>query len=118
MFADYEKVQANTMISDKSYFRINTNNPVTGNITAMLFNFTNTFTDAYIYSDVVNRNVKKAILEYKIGDGDWLREVDEVYPFEFSIHLSNPNQKMVFKWISENSTGNRIVSEIMELNNK
>jgi hypothetical protein len=88
-----------------------------GNITGMMINLTSEFSDAFIYSDVTEKTVRKAILKYKIGSSDWQQSEDLIYPFEFSIHLSDPKQPLVFKWISEEMDGRAIEGKEMLLVN-
>ena len=101
-----------------NFKRVNTGHEMLGTITGMLINFTKESTDAYIYSDITEDKVKKAILEYKIDGGKWCKVVDAVYPYEFSISLDDPKQKIIFKWFSELENGDKAESGQMELINK
>jgi hypothetical protein len=83
----------------------------------MMLNFSASFTDAYIYSDVSSTKVRKAILRYKIGNGDWEEKIDSIYPFEFSIHLTDHKQKLTFKWVSEAQDGKMTESKELEIYN-
>lgn len=117
LFRDYDKMQDKTTAGSRSYLREKTDHQSLGNITGMLINFSPAFSDTYIYSDVLNTKVRKATLEYKIGEGEWLQRTDNVYPYEFSIHLDDPKQKLTFKWVSEALDGTVTESKEMELNN-
>lgn len=76
-----------------------------GTITGMLINLTPEFSDAYIYTDATEKDSKKAILKYCIGNQDWEEITDDSYPYEFSIHLTDPTKKINLKWISEDING-------------
>jgi hypothetical protein len=87
------------------YFRHIHQSPALGTITGMLISLVPEFSDAYIYSDATEKESKRAILKYSIGDQDWEVITDDSYPFEFSIHLTDPGKKLRMKWISEDIEG-------------
>ena len=109
--------KVNTASSNKSFFRKDTKMPTLGTITGMLINLSDKETDAYIYSNVNETKTHKAILKYKIDDGNWLEKSDAIYPYEFSIPLKSPNQQLTFKWISEEVDGKTYESEEFSLKN-
>jgi len=117
MFRDLRKTIVNHTSRVQNFVRENTGNQSLGVITGMMLNLTPVFSDAYIYSDVSVNKVRSATLKYKIGDSKWLEMTDSVYPYEFSIHLSDPKQKLVFRWMSREADGNFVESKEMELSN-
>lgn len=110
--------QGQSFNENLNYKRIDTGHEMMGTITGMLINFTEESTDAYIYSNITEDKVKKAILEYKIDGGKWHKIVDAIYPYEFSISLEDSKQKITFKWFSVLKNGGKAESEQMELINK
>ena len=117
MFRDYENAFKVKSADNNSFVRETTNNQALGNISGMMLNLNNAFTDAYIYSDVLSTKVRKAILRYKIGNGSWEEKIDSIYPFEFSIHWTDYKQKLTFKWVSETQEGKMIESKELEIHN-
>ena len=104
--------------SNNSFIREDTKTTTIGSITGMLINLSDKETDAYIYSNVKETKTRKAILKYKIDDGDWLEKSDAIYPYEFSIPLKSINQQLTFKWISVGVDGKMTESEEFILKNK
>lgn len=117
LFMDYEKAAGNSTNNAKSYIRIEKATEEIGTITGMMINLTPTFSDAYIYSDVLETIVSKVTLKYRIGNAEWQQKVDAIYPYEFSIHLDDPKQPILFKWLSEGVNGKVSESKEMELSN-
>ena len=115
LFHKYES--SKNSFTNNNYVRNENENELLGTITGMLINFTPDFSDAYIYSDVTEKTTKKAIVKYKIGDENWETVEDSRYPFEFSIHLPDPKQKLQLKWASEDYTGKIVESKEMILEN-
>jgi hypothetical protein len=109
--------KSNENENNENYFREINNEESLGTITGMMINLATDFSDAYIYSDVTEKNVKKAILQYKIGNNDWQQSEDSIYPYEFSIHLSNSKQPIIMKWLSEDNNGKITESKEMKLVN-
>jgi hypothetical protein len=66
---------------------------------------------------VLLTKVRKAILKYKIGNGNWEEKIDSIYPFEFSIHWTDYKQKLTFKWVSETLDGKTTESKELEIHN-
>ncbi len=99
----------------KTYDRVDTETKL-GTITSMVFNVVPQFADAYIYSNAVLDTFKGARLKYRLGNGDWQTAVDDVYPFEFSVHLPDPTAKLQYVFIGEEADGTEIESEAFELN--
>ena len=48
---------------------------------------------------------------------DWQEIADDNYPFEFSIHLPDPGEKLKLKWIAVDMNGNIKESKEFELVN-
>jgi hypothetical protein len=117
MFRDLAKTNINHTSTGQNFVRETTGNQFLGIITGMMLNLNHAITDAYIYSDVSANNVRSATIRYKIGDGKWQELTDPVYPYEFSIHLSDPSQKLVFRWASQDKDGKLTESKELELMN-
>ena len=113
--SENDGIIANT--SNKSFIRNETRVATIGTITGMLINLSNIETDAYIYSNINETKIRKAVLKYKIGNGEWQEKTDTIYPYEFSIPLKTTNQQLTFKWISEGVDGMKNESEEFELKN-
>jgi hypothetical protein len=103
--------------SNNNFIRKVSENNMLGTITAMLINLTSESSDAYVFSNLTDKTIKKAYLKYRIGTTDWQIVKDAQYPFEFTIHLSDPKQKFIFQWISEDQKGNKTESEEISLSN-
>ncbi len=116
LFSEMNEVNTTSFIN--SFFRKDTNTPTMGTITGMLINLLEKKTDAYIYSNVNETKIRKAVLKYKTGNGDWQEKSDAIYPFEFSIPLESANQPLTFKWISDGADGKTTESEEFSLENK
>ena len=104
-------------LSANNFLRRETNNEFLGTLTAMMINIKPNFSDAYIFSDVTDKKVKSVTLHYKLGDSHWRIMTDKRYPFEFSIHLNNPKDKLTFKWVAKDTEGIISESDKMILNN-
>jgi hypothetical protein len=117
MFRDLAEASVNHASTNQNYIRDATENQYLGIITGMILNLTPSFADAYIYSDVPVNKVLSATLKYKIGYGKWQELTDPVYPYEFSIHLTDPAQKMTFRWVSKELDGKLTESKEFELFN-
>lgn len=117
LFGDVEKVTSNVTHTNQNYVRESTDSPLLGTITGMLLNLTPEFSDAYIYTNALDTEVSFAKLNYKIGNGNWQQITDKNYPYEFSIRLPNPKQKLTFKWVSHDKDGNLKESKEIELAN-
>jgi len=51
---------------------------------------------AYVYTTHMADAVKKAVLNYKIGDGEWKQAECSTYPFEFSIKVDSPENEFSY----------------------
>ncbi|MDF2925663.1 MAG: hypothetical protein K0R57_4577 [Paenibacillaceae bacterium] len=51
---------------------------------------------AYVYTTQKPAQIQKAILHYKIGDGEWQQKENSIYPFEFTVKVANPSQAFNF----------------------
>ena len=103
--------------SGNDYFRIDHEEIALGTITGMLIDLVPDFTDAYIYTDATEKQVRNVTLKYVIGDGAWEEIADISYPYEFSIHLDGPKKSLRLQWFAEDLEGKRYQSEIFELRN-
>lgn len=84
-----------TTAGDKAFFR--DEGTAMGTVSGMLLNTFPQFSDAYIYTDATGKELKSVELKYRIGKGDWQSKTDSSYPFEFDVHLSNPQDEMEFQ---------------------
>lgn len=89
-----------------------------GTLTGMLITTFPQFSDAYIFTDKTEKDFKQVSLEYKIGSGDWEAKDDFNYPFEFDVHLNNPNEKLEFKLKAIDMNGKLLQSKTYFLQNK
>lgn len=112
-----EQLDEPTTAGRQTYFRQVNEDPTLGTLTGMLFNLSPETADAYIYSDAAPADLQRAHLQYRFGDGPWQQLTDAVYPFEFSVHLTDPRQQLELKWISEKATGERSESSLPRLQN-
>jgi len=101
----------------KDYFRQDHASAGLGTITGMLISLVPEFSDAYIYSDATEKDARKVILKYSIGDQDWQEIIDNNYPYEFSIHVPDPGKVLKMKWIAEDLKGTAHESREFELMN-
>ena len=118
LFHDYEETSRYSSGGTQSFVRENSGDIALGHITGMMLNLTHTVSDAYIYSDVLKTKVRKAILKYKVGNAEWRQAEDDVYPYEFSIHMDDSTQKLIFRWISVGVNGTISESKEMEISNQ
>lgn len=117
LFRELATSTANVKSENQSYFRFEDKVSSLGSITGMLINLTSEFSDAYIYSDISDKTVQKALLKYKFGVGEWKQMEDSIYPYEFSIHMVDAKQPLIFKWESVDVNGNITESKEMKLAN-
>lgn len=89
-----------------------------GTLTAMLINTFPQFSDAYIYTTQTDKELKSVQLTYRIDGGKWQTKTDLYYPFEFSIHLNNPQSKLEFTVKSTDLQGIEKESKAHILTNK
>lgn len=113
----HHKIEAAGLATTKNYVRVNTGKEGLGNITGMLLNMTPDFSDAYIYSDIPDKNIRKMIFRYKLGNKAWKELTDNQYPFEFSLHLDNPSEELLFTLESFDAEGNQFTSDELKLTN-
>ncbi len=81
------------------------------NAKAMIINFGDHLTRAYIYSAAPYGMYSEMRLEYAINDTGRTPIYDYLYPFEFSVPLSPNSEKIVFKLIAKSSDGETTESE-------
>ncbi len=81
------------------------------NAKAMIINFGEHLTEAYIYSAAPYGTYSEMRLEYAVNDTARRPLYDYIYPFEFSVPLSPDDEKIVFKLIGKKSSGETIESE-------
>lgn len=84
-----------------------------GTVTGMLINMFPGFSDAYIYTDQTDKELKQVELTYRIGEGDWKVITDNHYPFEFTVHLRNPADKLEFRLKGAGHSGDTQTSTYM-----
>ena len=101
----------------KNYFRKSHGSPALGTITGMLINIVPEFSDAYIYTDATEKDAGRVTIKYAVEGEGWVETTDDSYPYELSIHLSDPQKKLKLQWIAEDMQGSIHESEIFELSN-
>lgn len=79
-----------------------------GTVTGMLFNLVPQFSDAYIFTDATEKTLKQVTLRYRLGNSSWQTIADDRYPYEFSIHLADPQQALGFELEAVDLTNNRV----------
>jgi hypothetical protein len=70
---------------------------------------------AYVYATFSIYQVKKAVLHYRIGDGDWNEVEKGTYPFEFTITVPDVNKCFEYYMEVEDLGGNIKKSEVKVL---
>lgn len=89
-----------------------------GTVTGMLFNTFPQFSDAYIFIDKTDKELKKVDLMYRIDSSEWKTIEDRSYPFEFDIHLKDPLSEIEFRLESTNLKGEIQQSKLYNLHNE
>ncbi len=97
------------------YFRKEYKEETLGTITGMMINLVPDFSDAYFYTDATEKQARKVILKYAIGEENWEEMTDASYPYEFSIHLEEQQKSLQVQWIAEDLSGKTLQSEVFEL---
>jgi hypothetical protein len=75
-----------------------------GKISSAIISF-GELSNAYIWLEASDENVKKATLEYRLGTNNWIKVEDDKYPFEFSIPLKEEDKIIEWKVEAESSGG-------------
>ncbi len=75
-----------------------------GKISSAIISF-GELSNAYIWLEASDENVKKATLEYRLGTNNWIKVQDDKYPFEFSIPLKEEDKMIEWKVEAESSGG-------------
>lgn len=113
-----EKMQAGKIKGGpESFFREETATGL-GTLTGMLINTFPQFSDAYIFTDKTEKELKKVTLNYRIGAGEWKAIMDVHYPYEFDIHLKDPKDILEFYLKGTNIEGREIISKNYILKNE
>ncbi|MGB9606886.1 MAG: hypothetical protein ACPL88_13510, partial [Bryobacteraceae bacterium] len=87
------------------YLRRSFPEPALGTVTAMLLNFVSEYSDAYIYSDATEKQVRRMRLVWRAGNGPEGRIEDGSYPYEFSLRLHDPSAPLRFRLEVESVAG-------------
>lgn len=88
-----------------------------GTLTGMLFNTFRDFSDAYVFIDKTDEDLKEVTMEYRIGSADWEVIEDVTYPYEFDVHLKNPEDRLEFRLRSTCLNNKEFVSKVYVLKN-
>jgi hypothetical protein len=104
--------------SARRFLRIKGTNETSGTATAMILQTSPAFADFYIYSDCTEKQWQSASLRYRIGGEEWKEVEDRQYPFEFEVHLADPEQKIAYQLIGTAPDGKTSVTQIQTLNDK
>lgn len=92
---------ASTAATD--YFRLS-DIAETGTVTGMILRF-GARTDAFIYTDRTEKQVRKATLRYHLGSAPETEIVDTRYPYEFSLPLVDASASLKARLIIEDLDG-------------
>lgn len=114
----FKKMDAEKIASGKGSFIREENLDGFGTMTGMFISTFPQFSDAYIFIDKTEKELKQVNLEYRIGSDEWKLIKDSVYPYEFDIHLKKPKDKFEFKLISFDLEGKRVSSKTYNLKNE
>lgn len=97
------------------FVRVSKEEKPLGTLAGMIFQIGAGSKDLYVYSTATEEDVASATLEYKVGEGEWTTVLDDLYPFEFSIRLSDPGTKVEWKWKATDHKGLIHESETFQL---
>jgi hypothetical protein len=75
-----------------------------GTVTGMILRFGER-SDAFIYTDRTEKQVRKATLRYRLGDKPEAEIVDLRYPYEFSLPLTDAPASLKARLIVEDLAG-------------
>ena len=75
-----------------------------GTVTGMILRF-GAHTDAFIYTDRTEKQIRKATLRYRLGDAPETEIVDTRYPYEFSIPLADASLPLKARLLVEDLAG-------------
>ena len=95
------------------YFRL-PDTDAAGTVTGMILRF-GARTDAFIYSDRTEKQVRKATLRYRLGDAPEAEIVDTRYPFEFSFPLAEAAAPLQARLLVEDLAGTVTERSLPEL---
>ncbi|GAC1310804.1 MAG: hypothetical protein NVSMB24_28830 [Mucilaginibacter sp.] len=112
-FTTSERKQENV----KSFFR-DTTMARLGILTGMLINTSPHFSDAYLFSNLTEKDCTQVSLAYRLNTGDWHTITDKSYPFEFDIHLDDPSSVLSLKFTVTNRMQQQITSKTYSLSNR
>lgn len=99
-------------VGENGYFRATVDG--LGTLTGMLISVADNLTNAYVYTDATEKQLKKMTLSYSTDGINWEAIADDSYPFEFSWQptVSLP---IHVKLKGEDQEGNRFESESYQL---
>jgi len=83
-------------------------------VTGMILRF-GSRTDAFIYTNQTEKQIRKAVLRYRLGDSPEVEIADTRYPYEFSVPLSDDSVSVRAKLIVEDLDGVVTPQELPEL---
>jgi len=95
------------------YFRL-PDTDAAGTVSGMILRF-GARTDAFIYSDRTEKQVRKATLRYRLGDAPEAEIVDTRYPFEFSVPLAEAAAPLQARLLVEDLAGTVTERSLPEL---
>lgn len=107
-----EKVRS-TVAHAGDYFR-QPDTDAAGTVTGMILRF-GARADAFIYTDRTEKQIRKAVLYYRLGDAPEAVMEDIRYPYEFSISLTEPAATLRARLVVENLTGTRTERALPDL---
>jgi len=98
-------------LSQKSYLSQSTS---IGKVTGMIINMGKSLTNSYIWLSTKGNFLKSATIIYKDGN-NWKKIEDAIYPFEFSVPLSDDARKFTYYIEGTTLDGKKIDTEAMTL---
>jgi hypothetical protein len=114
----FSKMDAEKIKGGEESFLREENTDGLGTVTGMLINTFSQFSDAYIFTDKTEKELKEVSIEYRIGNADWKIKKDLNYPYEFDIHLKNPAERLEFRIKAMDIKGVEINGKIYMLRNE
>ncbi|NQU42984.1 hypothetical protein HQ520_06845 [bacterium] len=81
-----------------------------GGTHGMLLSFGPSLTSAYVYLEATSREIRQAVLQYRIGDRSG-EIADDSYPFEFTVPLEPEDTSFAFRILTTNPEGKTERSE-------
>src|SRR5699024_10912554 len=86
-----------------------------GTLTGMLIGIADKWTNAFVYTDATEKQLRKLTLSYSADGTNWEVLEDDAYPFEFSWQ-PDLSASVFVKLVGEDRDGNQFESDCYQLN--